>query len=341
MRMEIVRFVFFLACALISWEVRADHIRVVGSSSVFPFISSIAEEFGRFSSYRTPVIESVGSGMGFNMFCAGANPGTPDVAMSSRKIKDAELALCASNGVRDVIEIGLGYDGIVIASSRQNAQIDLRLKDLYSALSKYSLTDEYGQIPINKYGKWSEIRSDLPEHDIEVYGPHKNAGTYDILLDYVVRAVCISSKNFVDTYHDVEERKSICSEIRNDGKYIEVATSENVIIQKVSKNSSAFGILSFSFLIKNQNEVQGNKVAGVEPTYETIASGKYVLSRPMYIYVKKEHLNTTAGLREFIKEVLRPESIGGEGYLVNLGFIPLTEEKLQETRSVVEKLIAE
>ncbi|WP_271758305.1 substrate-binding domain-containing protein [Candidatus Anaplasma sp. TIGMIC] len=335
-----VRF-FVVVFVFAPWELVASHIRVVGSSSVFPFISSVAEEFGRFSSYRTPVIESVGSGMGFNMFCGGAKPGTPDIAMSSRKIKDAELSLCEANGVKNVIEIELGYDGIVVASSRQKETLDFRLKDLYSALGKYELDSEYGEIAVNKNDKWSEVRSDLPEHEIEVYGPHKNAGTYDILVDYIIREVCVSSKAFIDKYPKVEERKSVCGDMRNDGKYIEVATSENVVIQKISKNSNALGILSFSFLIKNQNEIQGNKIAGVAPEYDTIASGKYVLSRPIYIYVKKQHLESTAGLREFVKEVLRPESVGQNGYLVNLGFIPLDDRTLSETRRRVERLMAE
>lgn len=340
MRADVVRCLFVLAFVVFSAGLGAENIRVVGSSSVFPFISSIAEEFGRFSSYRTPVIESVGSGMGFNMFCSGVKKRTPDIAMSSRRIKDAEVELCRSNGVNDIIEIELGYDGIVVASSKQKEQVNFLLRDLFSALSKYSLGGEYGEIPTNTTSKWSEIRRDLPQHEIEVYGPHKNAGTYDILMDYVVRGICTSAKNFVDAYPDVEERKNICGNIRNDGKYIEVATSENVIIQKIAKNSNAFGILSFSFLVKNQNEIQGNKVAGVAPSYETIASGEYVLSRPIYVYVKKENLGHTRGLKEFIGEILRSESIGKNGYLANLGFIPLTNEKLAEVRARVEKQLS-
>ena len=342
MNVVTVRFLFVVAVCLFapgSGLHAADNIRVVGSSSVFPFIASIAEEFGRFSSYSTPVIESVGSGMGFNMFCAGTKRGTPDIAMSSRKIMGSEIDLCAANGVNDIIEIGLGYDGIVIASSKQKEKVDFRLKDLYNALAKYSLSEEYGEIPVNKYSRWTEIRHDLPDHEIEVYGPHKHAGTYDVLMEYVVRRICSSAKNFVDVYPNVDERRSVCSNIRNDGKYIEVATSENVVIQKISKNSSAFGILSFSFLIKNQNEIQGNSVAGVDPTYDTIASGKYVLSRPIYVYVKKQHIDLTGGLREFVMEILRPESIGKNGYLVNLGFIPLSDEKLYETRQKIMKLV--
>ncbi|MCU7611858.1 substrate-binding domain-containing protein [Anaplasma capra] len=338
--MRLRSFSFVAVFAAISLGAGADQIRVVGSSTVFPVISSLAEEFGRFSAYRTPVIESVGSGMGFNMFCAGSGQGTPDIVMSSRKIKDAEVELCGASGVRDMIEIGLGYDGIVIASSKQKDQVDFSLTDLFSALSKYSLSDEYGKVPTNKYGTWSEVHSSLPEHEIEVYGPHKNTGTYDILVDTVIRGVCMSAKNFVDSYPNLEERKNVCSSIRNDGKYIEVATSENVVIHKISKNSNAFGILSFSFLIKNQREIQGNKVAGVEPSYETISSGKYVLSRPIYIYVKREHLDSTPGLREFVQEVLRPESIGNSGYLVNLGFVPLQQEQLEQMIQRVSKLIS-
>ncbi|MGN7661747.1 MAG: substrate-binding domain-containing protein [Anaplasma sp.] len=324
----------------LSFSACAYQIKVVGSSTVFPFISSVAEEFGRFSAYRTPVIESVGSGMGFNMFCSGSDEDTPDVAMSSRKIKDAEVELCNANGVKDMIEICLGYDGIVVASSKHKEEVDFSLRDLFGALSKYSLSIEYRKVPLNKYGLWSEIRPGLPEHEIEIYGPHKNTGTYDIMVESVVSGVCMSAKNFVDSYPDMDERKRVCNSIRNDGKYIEVATSENVVIHKISKNSNAFGILSFSFLVKNRNEIRGNKVAGVEPSYETISSGKYVLSRPIYIYVKREHLKTTPGLREFVKEVLRPESIGSNGYLASLGFVSLQDEQLAQTSRRVEQLIA-
>ncbi|MEH0831706.1 substrate-binding domain-containing protein [Anaplasma bovis] len=327
-------------CLSPSFGLLAAQIRVVGSATVFPFISSIAEEFGRFSSFSTPVIESVGSGMGFNMFCAGAKKSTPDIVMSSRRIKDAEVALCAANGVHDPVEVMIGYDGIVVASSRQRQILDFRFRDLFNALSKYSLSNEYGDIALNNYSKWSEIRPDLPESEVEIYGPHKNAGTYDILIDYVIRDMCIGAKSFINLYADLEERKSVCGNIRNDGKYIEVATSENVIIQKIAKNGNAFGILSFSYLVKHQNEIQGNKIAGVEPTYDNIVSGKYVLSRPMYIYVKREHLGNVEGLKEFVKEVMKTESVGSNGYLINLGFIPMSDEQLSKVRQNVERLIS-
>ncbi|KJV69546.1 PBP superfamily domain protein [Candidatus Neoehrlichia lotoris str. RAC413] len=321
-------------------RLQAHHIRVVGSSTVFPFISSIAEEFGKFSSYQTPVIESVGSGMGFNMFCAGTGANTPDITMSSRKIKDAEVELCKTNKVNDIIELIIGYDGIVIANSNQNKKVDFSIKDLFSALSKYKISDEYSDtIPLNHYKSWSEIHNKFPSVNIEVYGPHKNTGTYDILIKEIMLNLCMNSKIFIDVYPNVQKRKKICSSIRDDGKYIEVATNENVIIHKIAKNNSAFGILSFSFLVKNQDKIQGNKIAGIEPSYESISSGKYVLSRPIYLYVKKEHLDSTPGLKKFLEEIVNAESISEYGYLVNSGFIPLPQEELTKTKKKVMDLI--
>ncbi|UTO55127.1 substrate-binding domain-containing protein [Neoehrlichia mikurensis] len=324
----------------ITHELQARHIRVVGSSTVFPFISSIAEEFGKFSSYTTPVIESVGSGMGFNMFCAGAGDNTPDITMSSRKIKDAEVELCKTNKVNDIVELIIGYDGIVIANSNQNQKVDFTIKDLFSALSKYEVSDEYNDtISLNNYKSWHEIHNRLPNVNIEIYGPHKNTGTYDILIKTIMLNSCMNSKIFIDIYPKAHIRQKICGSIRDDGKYIEVATNENVIIHKIAKNNSAFGILSFSFLIKNQDKIQGNKIAGVEPNYESISSGKYILSRPIYIYVKKEHLASTPGLKKFLEEIVNVESISKHGYLVNSGFIPLPQQEFAKTKKKVMDLI--
>lgn len=324
----------FLLLIILVFNSNAQQIRVVGSSTAFPFISAIAEEFGRFSDYGTPIIESVGSGMGFSMFCQGAGKNTPDIVMSSRKINDAELKLCKSNNINNIIELIIGYDGIVIASSKDSDKLDFTKKDLFKALSKYSTSNEYIEtIPLNNFRYWSEINNRFPNIDIEVYGPYKNTGTYNILIEEIMQDACITNQNFIDVYPDLTKRQRICGVMRNDGKYIEVAANENIIIQKIAKNHDAFGILSFSFLVKNQDKIHANKIAGIEPNYETISSGKYVLSRPLYLYIKQEHINLSPGLKEFIKVILREDSIGKNGYLIGLGFIPLSDKDLEDTKN--------
>ncbi|QLK52078.1 substrate-binding domain-containing protein [Ehrlichia ruminantium] len=332
--------VLFLLLVMLPKDSNAEHIHVVGSSTAFPFIAAIAEEFGRFSDYGTPIIESVGSGMGFSMFCQSVENSTPDIAMSSRKIKDAEVELCKSNDVHDIIEIIIGYDGIVIANSNNSNKLDFTKKDLFKALSKYATSEEYTHsIPVNDFKYWSEINNRFPNIDIEVYGPYKNTGTYNILIEEIMQDSCMNHKNFIEVYPDLKKRQHACSMIRNDGKYIEVAANENIIIQKIAKNNAAFGIFSFSFLIQNQDKIHGNKIAGVEPTYETISSGKYILSRPIYVYIKQKHLNNSPGLKEFIKVILKQESIGKNGYLISLGFIPLSDKDLENTRTRITNIL--
>ncbi|QGR02236.1 phosphate ABC transporter substrate-binding protein [Ehrlichia ruminantium] len=332
--------ILFLLSMMLPTDSNSQHIHVVGSSTAFPFIAAIAEEFGRFSDYGTPIIESVGSGMGFSMFCQGVGKSTPDIVMSSRKVKGAEIELCKSNNVNDIIEIIIGYDGIVIANSNNSNKLDFTKKDLFQALSKYSTSEEYTQnMPANDFKYWSEINSRFPNVDIEIYGPYKNTGTYNILIEEIMQDSCINHKNFIEVYPDLKKREHACSMIRNDGKYIEVAANENIIIQKIAKNNAAFGIFSFSFLIQNQDKIHGNKIAGVEPTYETISSGKYILSRPIYIYIKQKHISGFPGLKEFIKAILKQESIGKNGYLVGLGFIPLSNSELENTRNRITNIL--
>ncbi|ABD45076.1 PBP superfamily domain protein [Ehrlichia chaffeensis str. Heartland] len=330
----------FLSLITLAFNSSAQQIRVVGSSTAFPFISAIAEEFGRFSDYGTPIIESVGSGMGFSMFCQGVGKNTPDIVMSSRKIKDAEVKLCQSNNINNIIEIIIGYDGIVIANSKDSAKLDFTKKDLFKALSKYSTSNEYVEtIPSNNFRYWSEINNRFPNIDIEIYGPYKNTGTYNILVEEIMQDACMNNQNFIDVYSDPTKRRRICSIMRNDGKYIEVAANENIIIQKIAKNQDAFGILSFSFLVKNQDKIHANKIAGIEPNYETISSGKYILSRPIYLYIKQEHISFSPSLKEFIKVILREDSIGKNGYLIGLGFIPLSDKDLQDTKNRITGIL--
>ncbi|MDM8334994.1 substrate-binding domain-containing protein [Wolbachia pipientis] len=326
-------FIFTVFMPLPNADAR-KYITIVGSSTVFPFISFIAEDFSRVFSFRTPVVESIGSGPGFKMFCSGMGENTPDIATSSRPIKDAERELCKRNKVNEVVEVIIGYDGVVVANSNQSHRFDFTKKDLFEALSLYSQED--GELVKNNKKFWSDINQVLPETEIEIYGPHQNMGTYETVINSIMldQYSCMNSGIFKENYKDSEERKKACSSIRDDGRYIEVGINENIIIQKLKSNKNALGVFSFSFLMRNQDKIQGSTIAGIEPTYENISSGEYTLARPLYLYIKKEHLNTVDGLREFIREVVDSISTK-DGYLSRLGLIRLSDENIKK---VAEKI---
>ncbi|WP_395462654.1 substrate-binding domain-containing protein [Wolbachia endosymbiont of Cantharis cryptica] len=330
-------FIFTVFMPLSNADAR-KYIRIVGSSTVFPFISFIAEDFSRVFSFKTPVVESIGSGPGFKMFCSGVGENTPDIATSSRPIKEAERELCKRNKINEVIEVIIGYDGVVVANSNQSHRFDFTTKDLFETLSAYS--QENGKLVKNNKKFWSDVNQALPKTGIEIYGPHRNTGTYDTLINSIMldQYSCMNSRIFKENYKDSEERKKACSNIRDDGKYIEVGINENIIIQKLKSNKDALGIFSFSFLMRNQDKIQGSTIAGIEPTYENISSGKYILARPLYLYIKKEHLNTVDGLRKFIREVIDSISVE-DGYLSRLGLISLSNEDIKKVSAKVHDIM--
>ncbi|WP_339047546.1 substrate-binding domain-containing protein [Candidatus Mesenet endosymbiont of Phosphuga atrata] len=313
-----------------------SYIKIAGSSTVFPFVALAAEQFSSISSFPTPVVESIGSGAGFKMFCMGVGSGTSDIVTSSRRMKDVERQLCEKNQVKEIIEVIIGYDGIVIVNSKKNNQFDFTTRELFTALSTYSFSDEDKLI---KNSNWSDIDLRFPKSEIEIYGPYKNTGTYDVLIDMLMINSCMHLKPFVESYEKYDERKKACSAIRDDGKYIEVGINENIIIQKLKSNQNAFGIFGFSFLERNKDKVQGSMIAGIEPTYENISSGKYTLSRPLYLYIKRDHINIIPGLKDFIKEVTSPAAIGTNGYLSRLGLISLKEEEIKRVQNEITKIV--
>ncbi|MCA4773780.1 substrate-binding domain-containing protein [Wolbachia endosymbiont of Mansonella perstans] len=331
-------FVFTVVFMPLSNADARKYIRIVGSSTVFPFISFIAEDFNRVFSFKTPVVESIGSGPGFKMFCLGIGEDTPDIAASSRSIKSAERELCKRNKVDEMIEIIIGYDGVVIANSNQSHRFDFSKKDLFETLSAHS--QENGKLVKNNKKLWSDISQALPKTEIEIYGPHQNTGTYETLINSIMldQYSCMNSRIFKENYEDQEERKKACSSIRDDGRYKEVGINENIIIQKLKSNKNALGIFSFSFLMRNQDKIQGSTIAGIEPTYENISSGQYILARPLYLYIKKEHLNIVDGLREFIREVIDSTSTK-DGYLSKLGLIPLSSEDIKKVSAKVHDIV--
>jgi phosphate transport system substrate-binding protein len=330
---------FVISIPLLGKETR-EYVRIIGSSTVNHFISYVADEFNRMSSLKSPVVESIGSGAGFKMFCSGIGENTPDIAASSRPIRKAEMELCRRNKVGEIVEIIIGYDGIVIANSKQSDKYDFTKKDLFDALSAYAQQDK--KLVKNNKKYWSSINKVFKKKSkIEIYGPYKNTGTYDSLINFIMldQYSCMNAEVFKEAYQNIEERKKACSNIRSDEVYKEVGSSnENIIMHKLNNNKDALGILSFGFLLRNQGKIQGSTIAGVEPTYENIASGKYLLTRPLYLYIKKSHIDIVNGLRGFINEVMY--AINREnGYLFRYGLIPLSDQDMQKTLSVMHSLM--
>lgn len=299
-----------------------DQIQIVGSSTVFPFTTAVAEKLGQGGQFKTPVVESTGTGGGMKLFCAGVGENTPDFTNASRPMKDSELAECKANGATPV-EIKVGFDGIVIANSKAGAVFDLTKEQIFKALAKNVAVD--GKVVANPYVNWSDIDASLPATKIEVLGPPPTSGTRDAFVELVMDESC------QDEVKAANEKG--CGEIREDGAYVEAGENDNLIVQKLEANSNAFGIFGFSFLDQNADKLQGHKIGGVEPTFENIASGDYGVSRSLFIYAKKEHVGVIPGMAEFIAEYTSEGAWGTEGYLADKGLIPLPDT---ERASVAE-----
>jgi len=307
-----------------------DQIRIVGSSTVYPFSTKVAEQFGRKTRFKTPVIESTGSGGGFKLFCAGVGVQHPDVTNASRAIKPSEVELCARNGVDEITEIKIGYDGIVIANKKGAELYDLSRKDLFLALAKEVPTAD-GGFEANPHQSWQDVDPALPDRPIEVYGPPPTSGTRDAFVELVMEKGCSQFESLQALEEEDKDRfKALCHGVREDGLYIEAGENDNLIVQKLDANPAALGIFGFSFLDQNRDLVQGSLVERVEPTFENISSGAYPVSRPLFFYVKGAHVGTIRGIEEFVDEFLSDAASGSEGYLADIGLIPLPEEERQQ-----------
>jgi len=317
-----------------------DNIEVVGSSTVYPFSTVVAERYGRSTGKATPKIESTGSGGGMKLFCSGVGTNYPDITNSSRRIKMSEFKKCQENGVKDVIEVQIGYDGIVIANSVDAKSINLSRKDIFLALAAKVPGDTEGSLIDNPYTNWKQINPLLPDIDIEVLGPPPTSGTRDAFVELGMEGGCKKiawiaalKKTDKNTY------KQVCHTVREDGRYIEAGENDNLIVQKLEANPAALGIFGFSFLDQNADKVQGASIESVEPTFESIADKSYPISRPLFFYVKKAHVGVVPGMMGYLKEFTSERAWGLEGYLAEKGMIPLPikERNLmgQNTRNLV------
>lgn len=315
-----------LAFAAFAGAVQArEQIRIVGSSTVFPFSTAVAETFGRTTDFKTPVVESTGSGGGLKLFCGGVGVGHPDMTNASRRIKQSEVDLCAANGVTEITEVKIGYDGIALGRSKAGGDLSLTKAQIFLALGKMVPVD--GKLVPNPYMMWSQIDASLPATKIEVMGPPPTSGTRDAFVELVMREGAEHFPEIKALKADKNAFRSISDAMREDGAFVETGENDNLIVQKLQANPNAVGIFGFSFLDQNADVIKGSKVEGVEPTFDAIADGEYGVSRSLYFYVKKAHIGVVPGMLEFVEEFVSDKAYGEEGYLTDKGLIPLTEEE--------------
>ena len=312
-------------------------ISVVGSSTVYPFATVVAEKFGKKTAFATPKIESTGSGGGMKLFCNGVGVNTPDITNASRRIKKSEFDLCQKNGVTDITEVHIGFDGIAVANSNKASQLKLSRKDLFLALAKMVPNPDGSDTLVeNPYKTWNQVNNALPDTSIEVLGPPPTSGTRDAFAELAMEGGC-KKFGFIKAMKKSDKKayKEICHTVREDGYYVEAGENDNLIVQKLDKNPNALGIFGFSFLEQNDDKVQGSMVEGKLPEFETIADGSYPISRPLYFYVKNAHIGSIPGIREYLKEFTSENAMGEDGYLLDKGLIPLSESERTTLRNDV------
>lgn len=329
-----------LAASVQSSAAGRDTINVVGSSTVYPFTTVVAERFGKLTDFRTPKVESTGTGGGMKLFCSGVGIHTPDIANASRRMKKSEFEMCQANGVRGITEVLIGYDGIVVAKAVNASQMNLSRKDLFLALAKHvPAKDGRQKLVKNTAQTWQDVNPLLPNVKIEVLGPPPTSGTRDAFAEMVLEGGC-KAFEWLKALEQTNKRKfrAICHAVREDHKFIEAGENDNLIVQKLMANPIALGIFGFSFLDQNLDKLRGSKIDGVEPEFESITDGSYVISRPLYFYVKNAHEGKIPGIKELLGEFTSEIAVGPEGYLTERGLIPLPTPQMERIRSEVLSL---
>ncbi|GJL94994.1 MAG: phosphate ABC transporter substrate-binding protein [Hyphococcus sp.] len=316
-----------------------DEIRIVGSSTVYPFSTKVAQEFKNKTGYSV-VVESTGSGGGHKLFCAGAGADTPDVTNSSRRQKKGEFDTCVKNGVKEIVEVKIGFDGIVLANAIDGAAMDLTLKQIYQAFAKdVPTSDNDCTLQANPYAKWSDIDASLPAATIEAYGPPPTSGTRDAFVEIAMEGgakkfACLAAMK----KDDKSKFKKVAHTLREDGKWIDAGENDNAIVQTLTNTPTAVGVFGYSFLDQNADMVKGALVGGVEPTFENIAGGGYPISRSLFFYLKAGNVDVTDGLKDYALEFTSEEAWGPGGYLEEIGLVPLPDEERAAYRDAVENL---
>jgi phosphate transport system substrate-binding protein len=335
---------FAASAAMSGAAIARDQIRIVGSSTVYPFTTAVAEQFAKATGKKAPVVESTGTGGGMKLFCAGTGEATPDIANASRPMKKSEFELCQANNVGDIVEIKFGLDGIVLAHAKSAPEFGLMPEEIFLALAK-EIHDENLNWIANPHKTWQSVDPLLPDTKIEVLGPPPTSGTRDAFLELIMEK---AAKGF-GGYREIKEAderdgtknyEKVWKSLRQDGPFVEAGENDNLIVQKLEGNPNAIGIFGYSFLEENKDKIKPVLIGGVEPTFENIASGKYPASRALYIYVKKAHVDVIPGMKEFIAEFVSPKAVGPDGYLVDKGLISLPKEELEKVAKVATELTA-
>ena len=306
---------------------------------MYPFTTTVAEQLGKTAGVKTPVVESTGTGGGMKLFCAGVGVGHPDASNASRRMKKGEFEMCQKNGVTDIVEITVGYDGLSVAQSKQGTPIKLTLGQLFMAVAK-EVPGPDGKLVANPYKNWSDIDKSLPNIKIEVLGPPPTSGTRDAFHELLMEkgaeqipAIAAHKKS------DAKAFERAWKSLREDGAYVEAGENDNVIVQKLEANRNAFGVFGFSFLEENAAKLRGVPLDGTEPTYENINNGKYKGSRLMYVYLKKQHIGVIPGLDKFAAEYVSAKALGEDGYLAKKGLVTLPKNMAEDTRKTVSGMV--
>ncbi|MDX1554068.1 MAG: substrate-binding domain-containing protein [Marinobacter sp.] len=314
-----------------------DTINIVGSSTVYPFATVVAERFGRNTDFPTPKLESTGSGGGLKLFCEGVGTQHPDITNASRRMKPGEFENCQTNGVKEITEVRIGADGIVIANSKDAEKLDLTLEQVFLALAKEVPNPDGGdELVANPYMNWSDIDSSLPDFEISVMGPPPTSGTRDAFVEIAMQGGC-KQYDFIKNM-DKSEMKSVCHAMREDGPFIEAGENDNLIVQRLSQDPQTLGIFGYSFLMENTGQIQAATINGVEPTPEAISSEEYPVARSLWFYIKKAHVGVVPGIQEYVAEFTSESTWGDNGYLVDVGLIPLPRDQRMATAKRVKDL---
>ncbi len=317
-----------------------DQIRVVGSSTVFPFSQAVSEQFGAKTDFPAPIVESTGTGGGFALFCEGVGPDTPDVSNASRRIKQSEIDLCLRNGVDEIIEVPVGFDGIVIANAKDAPDYNLTTRHVFQALAaRVPVSDDDCTLIDNPYMLWSDIDADLPQVSIEVFGPPPTSGTRDAFVEIAMEAgaksyLCLDELSA----QDGDAFQQVAHRLREDGGWIDAGENDNAIVNTLERTPTALGVAGYSFLDQNSDRIKGSPIDGIEPTFENIASGEYGVSRSIFFYVKRDHMVTIPGLHEYALEFVSEAAAGEFGYLSDKGLIPLPADRRLQVAETVSEL---
>ncbi|MBE0491282.1 MAG: PstS family phosphate ABC transporter substrate-binding protein [Sulfurospirillum sp.] len=314
---------------LISAANARDQIKIVGSSTVYPFTSYVAEEFGATTGNPTPVVESTGTGGGMKLFCAGVGLDTPDFTNASRPMKAAEFAICQNNGVKNIVGMVVGFDGISIAQSKENPALNLSLEQVFLALAEEVPSKDGKSLVKNPYKKWSDIDASLPNREIRVLGAPTTSGTRDAFDEMVMQK---ASKKF-EAYG---KNKGKYKKVRNDGAFVPAGENDNLIVQKLAQDKTALGYFGYSFLEENKDKISGVNLNNIEPTFENISSGKYPVSRSLYVYMKADHIGKVKGIQEYFDLYITDQMIGEKGVLRTIGLIPMPQDMLQKVQNSVK-----